>query len=278
MQHFFRLCSIWMMVLLMPNLISACQPIQPGAARAATNIVIEVTADGLQVPAELPAGIVTVTYKNSTDAPASPSLGWLVAGRTVAEFEAALLADDFPAILAIAVPLGGPQLAPGASEAITYDLQAGEILVVNFPNEGPPQMATSIAKPSGPASVAPAAEIQAELADFNFILPDEIPAGGHLWQISNVGKQWHHLIVLKLNAGTTIDDVLAMALAAEEPAGPPPFTEVAYYGDMGSNTTAWVTLDIPAGEYYVVCFMPNTDEAAMTPHLAHGMVRTLRVR
>jgi hypothetical protein len=52
---------------------------------------------------------------------------------------------------------------------------------------------------------------------------------------------------------------------------------VAFFGDMSAGTTAWVTLDIPAGEYTVVCFLPNTDDEEMAPHLAHGMVRTLVV-
>jgi hypothetical protein len=261
--------------LLLASLTSACQPIPSMAEADTTPIIIEITGAGLTIPAELPAGVVTITYKNSSDGPAEPSLGWLQAGRTFTEFEQAMQTDDFPAILEMAVPLGGPQLAPGESEQITYALKAGDMLVVNFPVEAPPQIATTRAQERGQTIVAPVTAIKAELADFSFTIPDEMPAGAQMWQIRNVGEQWHHLLVLKLNEGATIADVLA--LTEEAPEGPLPFEEVAFYGDMGAGTTAWVTLDLPAGAYYVVCLMPNTQEEAMTPHLAHGMIRSLLV-
>jgi hypothetical protein len=271
--HHLFLCVV---VTLLASLVACGQaPSQAGQSAA---ITIEVTDTGLKVPAEVPSGIVNVIYKNSTATPASPTVGWLNEGRTVAEFEQALQGEDFPAILEMANTPGGVELEPGASAQVTYDLTAAELLVVNFPDNGPPQMATTLVKPEDNRMASPKAEIKAEMTDFSFVMPDEIPAGPRLWEIKNTGQQWHHLIVVKLNEGTTIEEVIALAASEEEPEGPPPYKQVAYYGDMSGGTTAWATLDIPAGEYYAICFMPNIATQDMASHAAHGMVRKLVVK
>lgn len=261
---------------LLAGLFVACQSAPPQAARSLPEVVIEVAADGLKVPAEMPAGIVAVTYRNSTDAPASPGLGWLKPGHTIAEFEQALGNDDFPAIIGMANTPGSASLQPGESERQTYDVPEGEVLVVNFPDNAPPQMETSVATGRSAAS-APTAAVKATLSEFSFTLPSEIPAGAQLWEISNTGEQWHHLVVLKLNEGTTIEELIAMSNSQQEPEGPPPFEEVAYFGEISGGTTAWVTLDIPAGDYHAVCFLPNTADEQMRSHLSHGMLRAIKV-
>lgn len=83
-------------------LLSACQPVQPLAEPAATSpqpVVIEMTADGLKAPDEIPSGIVTITFKNSSDKPDSLVLGWMVEGNSFADFEKAAQAGDFITII-----------------------------------------------------------------------------------------------------------------------------------------------------------------------------------
>jgi hypothetical protein len=114
--------------------------------------------------------------------------------------------------------------------------------------------------------------------DFSFAMPDKIATGPQVWQIENAGEQWHEMPILKLNEGVTIDDVLAMMAESGPggPEGPPPFEIVAFWSPMGAGEKAWVTWDLPPGEYTVICFLPDL-AGDMSPHVAHGMVRTLVV-
>lgn len=256
--------------------LTACQPIEAMEETTTQSIVVEITADGLTVPDEMPSGIVTVTFKNNSDMAASPGFAWMHEGSTVADFEKAVQDEDFLAILATSSMLNTVELAPGDSKEGIYDLKAGEVIVANFPDDGPPQLKTS--KATTPSTMAaPVADYSIEVADFTFVMPDEITAGEHLWEIRNTGKQHHEIIIVKLNEGIALEELIKLA-SAEEPPQDPPYEEIAFGGFLGSDITSWVTLDIPAGEYTVICFLPNTDAEDMSPHLAHGMVRTLVVK
>lgn len=259
-------------------LMVACTPIVAPPSATLPGVTIEVTADGLQVPAAIPSGLVTITYKNSTDAPTYPRVGWLKEGRTVAEFEQALLAGDLAAIMEMTIAPGAVDLAPGEAKETIITLPAGEILFVNIPDDGGSPQIKPVTTTPGTGEVAtPVAEFTAELGDFSFTMPDEIPAGAHRWEIRNRGQQWHELSILKLSEGATIDDILAMLVAGEEAEGTL-YEEVAFFGDISPGLTSWATLDLPAGEYTVVCLLPDVTDSELTPHTAHGQVHTLVVK
>jgi hypothetical protein len=263
-------------------LLSACQPIQPLAEPAATSpqpIVIELTADGLKVPEEMPSGIVTVTYKNSSDKPALLGLGWMVEGSTLADLEKAMQENDFRTFYKILIPAGeANNLAPGERREVTSYIKAGEIDAAYNPMDGNPIVFKKIKATTASTMAAPTADYKVELADFAFIMPDEIAAGKHLWEVKNTGKQIHTVGILKLNEGVTLEDVIKLMSSQEPPSGPPPFEEIPFDVFIGGGATTWVTSDIPAGEYTVICGLPNTDDEKMAPHAAMGMVRKLVVK
>jgi hypothetical protein len=129
----------------------------------------------------------------------------------------------------------------------------------------------------------PQADVTVELADFAFIMPDEIKAGKQLWQYKNTGKQWHMIFGVTPVEGTTMADVMAALMQEGEPSGPPPFE---FAEDMGippisAGERVWVEHDIQVGTYLMACPLP--DVAAMMEgkepmsHLHHGMHRILTV-
>jgi hypothetical protein len=259
-------------------LLVACTPIVAPTSAPIPGVTIEVTADGLQLPAAIPAGLVTITYKNSTDAPTYPRVGWLTEGKTVAEFEEAVLAEDLPALVAMTITPGAVDLAPGEVKETIVRLPAGEILLVNIPGDGSaPQIQPVTTAPGAGEAAAPVGEFTADLNDFSFTLPDEIPAGAHRWEIRNSGQQWHEFSILKLSEGATIDDILAVLAAGEDAEGTL-FEEVAFFGDVSPGITSWATIDLPAGEYTVVCLLPDVSDGELAPHAAHGQVQTLVVK
>ena len=110
-------------------------------------------------------------------------------------------------------------------------------------------------------------------------LPDEIAAGPQLWQIENLGKQWHEMIIVQLNEGVSVDDVMTMLMEAgpEGPQDEPPFQDFGGWSPISEGNRAWGTFDLPPGEYTVICFLPDV-MADMAPHVAKGMIRQLVVK
>jgi hypothetical protein len=278
----------------------ACQPVQTATPAAATSeataevtaeataevtaevtteaatdeatVTVNLSAAGIDMPAEIPSGIVTFVYELAADAPGLPEFARLNDGVTVDQVMEAMQADPMAA-LALVTQIGNSDTT--VDSRVTYELQAGEYVGLLFPENGAPLTTTFIAgAPSG--AVAPEAAVTAQLADFAFILPDEIAAGPQTWLVENTGAQWHEMLVIKPQEGVSVDDLLA-TLAAEEQSGPPPFEWVAGVWPIGAGQRAWVTWDLAPGEYTVICFLPDM-AGDMAPHAAHGMVRTLIVK
>lgn len=266
-----------MLIGMLAAMLTACTPAAtpapatPAAVEIPT-VTVEVTANGIAVPAEVPSGIVAFAVQNNSGSQGSPEIVRLNDGVTVDQLNEALASGDDMAALALVSLQGAPSAS--VDNKVTYNLAAGTYVAALFPENGPP-MVQPFTSGAASGAAAPSADVSAQLVDFQFIIPDEIKAGPQVWQIENNGEQWHEMGILKFNEGATMDDLMAM-LQSEEASGPPPFQDVAFWSPMAPGQTAWVTWDLPAGEYTVVCFLPDLAGDG-TPHLAHGMVRTLTV-
>ena len=232
-------------------------------------IAVEMGDAGPSIAAEVPSGVVAF---NLSAAPGA-LLARLNEGVTLEQLNEGLSQPDPTAAVALVSLLGGASNTTDGQ--LIVDLQAGQHVLVNFPEDGPPSAVPFTAgEPSG--ATAPVADVTVDLVDFNFAIPAEIEAGPQVWQISNKGQQWHEMAIVKLSEGATVADVVAMLQSEEEPAGPPPFEEVAFWSPNSPGKTGYATWDLPAGEYTVICFLPDL-AGDMTSHAAHGMVATLTV-
>lgn len=291
MHHRSALAAVSLVMTLL--LLAACQPIQPMSATEAAEatatpaaaeavgelpeLTIELSADGIVVPAEVMAGPTIVTLVNSAGttgedgSPIMPEVGRFVEGATL---------DQLMGLLAEADVNPGPALElvklygfPFAGDGrIVWDLQPGNHIALT--TIGEPAMA-EFTVVEGEAAAPPAADVQVQLADFVFALPDEVAAGPQTWELTNVGKQWHELVIVKLAEGATVDDLLAFFQTAG-PEDVPPMELIAGYAPFGEGNRVWIDLDLAPGEYTVLCFLPDV-LGDMSPHAAHGMVRTLVV-
>lgn len=232
-------------------------------------VVVEMSDTGPSITGEVPSGVVAFNL--------SAMPGGLVArlneGVTLEQFNEGLAQPDPTAAISLVSLLGGATNTTDGK--LIIDLQAGQHVLINFSEDGPP---SAVPFTTGEASgaTAPTADVTVDLVDFNFAIPAEIEAGPKVWQISNKGQQWHEMAIVKLNEGATIDDVLAMLQSEEESAGPPPFEDVAFWSPNSPGETGYVTWDLPAGEYTVICFLPDL-AGDMSAHAAHGMVANLTV-
>ncbi len=233
-------------------------------------ITVTLGDDGLGVPADTPSGVVAIDQSAAPDA----FIARLNDGVTTEQLTEALASaqEDPTAALALLSLLGGASNTTDGH--LIVDLKPGPYAVVNFGETGP-QIATFTAgEPSG--ATAPTPDVTVDLVDFNFAIPAEISAGPKVWQINNKGQQWHEMAIVKLSEGATVDDVLAMLASGEETDGPPPFEDVAFWLPNSPGETGYVTWDLPAGEYTVLCFLPDLT-SDFSPHAAHGMVAQLTV-
>jgi len=232
-------------------------------------IVVEMSDAGPSIAAEVPSGVVAI---NLSAAPGA-MLARLNEGVTLEQLNEGLSQPDPAAAVSLVSLLGGASHTTDGK--LIVDLQPGQHVLVNFPEDGPPSAVPFTAGEASGAT-APTADVTVDLVDFNFAIPAEITTGPKVWQISNKGQQWHEMGIVKLNEGATIDDVLAMVQSEEESSGPPPFEDVAFWSPNSPGETGYVTWDLPAGEYTVICFLPDL-AGDMSPHAAHGMVANLTV-
>ena len=156
-----------------------------------------------------------------------------------------------------------------ASVLTVLGLVAGSVAVANVATT-----TKSVRETASPVYAATAAKpnvVRISGEDFKFDAPDVIPAGMTEFRFTNKGPSLHHLAILKLNDGKTIDDLRA-ALANP---GPPP-SWVKEYGGANApvpGEESNVTLNLAPGNYALICFV----DIGGPPHFAKGMVRPLRV-
>lgn len=268
-----------------------CQPLQPAASAPADaaapaadssgalpELTIAVTADGIQVPAEVPAGPTRINLVNETGAmspeggPLLPDVGRLADGATLEELMAVL-----PSAMQNPMPMlelfksYGTAIAPTAQ--LIWDLQPGHH-VATVLAEAP--MVQPFIVTDADAGGEVVADVAVTLQDFAFVMADSIAAGPQLWEITNAGTQWHELVVITKPAEMTVEEVLAALPAEGPPVGPMPFEINWGYVVLAEGNRVWAEVDLAPGEYTVICFLPDL-HGDMAPHAAHGMVRTLTV-
>ena len=102
--------------------------------------------------------------------------------------------------------------------------------------------------------------------------PDSLPAGWTTLRLSNESKEPHHMQLIQLPEGMTMDDLFA---AFAQPGPPPPglkFSGGAVALFPGGSGLA--TVNLAPGNYVMACFIPDENGA---PHAAGGMVKPLTV-
>jgi hypothetical protein len=125
--------------------------------------------------------------------------------------------------------------------------------------------------PEAAAPVPPNA-VSFTAMDFSFDGPSEIPAGQTNVTLVSSGKELHHLTIVKLADGKTVDSLKA-ALANP---GPPP-AWVTFVGGPNApapGATSNAIVNFEPGNYVLLCFVDTPDHK---PHFLKGMMRPLTV-
>ncbi|HXF68661.1 MAG TPA: hypothetical protein VNK89_02545 [Thermoflexus sp.] len=109
--------------------------------------------------------------------------------------------------------------------------------------------------------------------DYAFDAPAQVNAGLISVRLENDGQELHHAQLARLQDGKTMDDLQA-AFAQGEQAAIALLEFVGGPSVLDPGKSQEVVLDLKAGNYVILCFVPSADGV---PHLAKGMVRPLQV-
>lgn len=283
------------MLLSVGLLAAGCAPVAPAnqgsvpaveqsaaAAAAARFTAAEYSFEG---PATLPGGWAQIELVNAGQQPHDLTLVKLGEGKTLDDVMAWLGSPEG----GLAIPewvtmMGGVSAAPGESSTYWIDLTPGDYAYLSFSSdaEGVPDIAkgmlAALTVTSEESAVQPpAADIQIELVDFSFTMPDTLPSGETMFHFSNHGVEPHEMIVFRMADGAGVKEFMEAAMAEVQPEGEPPFQMVGVLPPVAAGAEAYVAMDLEPGSYVVSCFLPSpANEHA--PHMALGMVRQVTVQ
>ena len=298
----------WLSVLLVSLLLAACQPVQPAMSPTAEatveataspmpeatmpEVTIEVNDTEFSIPADFPGGIVAVTVKNNSSKNLEFSFVRVHEGSSVDEIMT--LSKNFsdnvvPLSQMVSFMYSFTLLEAGGSGHAIIDFKTGTFIVdaveraEEEPLPGTPHIFGTFEATTIVGTVEPTADVRVELDDFAYVMPDEIPAGEHLWEFTNIGQQWHMIFFVQPVGDASVQDVLTALMAEGEPAGPPPFEFIPFVGvpPISPGERVWVKASMEPGTYVGACPLPDMAAimagGAPMSHLAEGMHRVLTV-
>ena len=253
-----------------------------------------------KAPYRAPAGSMTITaWDYAFDAPDTAVAGFteitlvnkgpelhhvqlikLGAGKTLSDVFAALQAGGPPP--AWVTDVGGPNTpAPGATAVASVELEPGRHAVLCFiPSpDGKPHVMKGMAReivvvpaPRKGARPASGAVTTMTLSDYDFTLSEPLRAGKQQIRVRNVATQSHEVLLVKLEAGRTIADIVQWV---EKPQGPPPGLPLGGTTGIASGGENIVSVNLEPGDYALLCFIPDAKDGRM--HLLHGMMKQVTV-
>jgi hypothetical protein len=129
--------------------------------------------------------------------------------------------------------------------------------------------------PAEPTSqTASLPEISIDAADYSYSAPESLGSGWVRVKLTNSGVEPHHVQFLRLNDGVRLEQFQEALKQGEGPA----LALVQQMGGVGAIApagSAQAILNLPAGEYVILCFIPSPSDHL--PHLAKGMVDTIKI-
>lgn len=252
------------------------------AQAAMPTLTAKVTQQGVTLRGTrgLHAGRVQLVVRGIGDS--SISLGSLKRGYSPAAFRRDLVAgfvkNKAAAIRRIysrADTIGG--LAPGATGTIVFP-HPGRYFVFIFGDRGPSKL-TLFNVGARQRTSTPSVDGRIVAADGpGWTGSSHLPAKGTLL-FKNAASYpvLHFMDLQRVQEGTTVDEVLA-TFQGPQTQGPPPW---ALPGSLNADVISphrsmTVDYDLPAGQYMVVCFMPDPDMGGM-PHAFMGMIKMIHL-
>lgn len=240
-------------------------------------ITVTISDSGVDIPDTIAPGIESFDFVNGGSMPHSLAIVRINDGVTLDQVFAAgqQAASGGPAaqvaFYALVAPNGGADtLDPGASQSVVLNLTAGPYIAVDYDHVTDGVVKPFMVAGDPTTAAAPTADVQVGEHEFAFDLPATVNAGVNVFQVTNTGTQVHMMVLVRLDPGYTVQDVIAHVM---DPGPPPAWVHpVPGMVDLAPGVTAWTTLTLDPGVYVALCF--DLDPATMMPHVALGMIGT----
>ena len=240
------------------------------------------------VPSTLKAGAVEITLDNATGKqPHDFQLVKLTGGHTIDEIVKTTNDENSPLETWLDEVNGVGTAGPTQSRSATVELTEGTwgyFCTESTDQDNGPSIAHAQHGMSGSFEVKgdsgadlPTAAASVVTTEYKFA-PTGLKAGENTVEFRNDGAMLHHVLVAPIAAGKTLEDVKTAFASEGEPQGPPPvdFEKLVGTAVLGPNQALVTTMNLPAGDYAMFCFMPDKGTAG-PPHLAKGMLQELKV-
>ncbi|MGH7628123.1 MAG: hypothetical protein ACREOF_01790 [Gemmatimonadales bacterium] len=255
------------------------------AAAAPTLVTLTATDYAFEAPDTIVAGFTTFQLVNNGDQFHMAHLIKLEGGRTLDDFLVAYN-EAFRTIgprPTWATRLGGPGVAdPRGRSNATHYLEPGSyawVCLMNVPDGIPHVVKAGMAKPfavrarnrGAAPQTAPEASVVIRMVDYAFSISAPLTAGRHMIRVENAGAEPHEVSLLKLAPGKTMQDLEAWV---QNPQGPPPANSVGGVSSLAANTEAYFEVDLPSGDYVLLCLVTAPDGR---PHTEHGMIQHIHI-
>jgi hypothetical protein len=276
-------------VLAIATALAGCNSDQPddpvkrgtGSAEATPlGVTIKASDFAFEAPDKITAGTVTLLLENHGKELHQIQLVRLEDGKTVGDLAKAM--KNHGALPSWIKWVGGPNgTAPGQRSNATSVLEPGQYAYVCLiPSaDGKLHVAKGMVRPfqvtatsSTSAAELPAADVTIKLVDYDFEPSQPLTPGRHTILVENAGPQPHELVLIRLAPGKKVED---FARWAESMKGPPPAEPVGGVGILEKAGQGMFTVDLTAGDYGFICFVPDKKDAKY--HFAHGMMKNFKV-
>lgn len=245
------------------------------AQRLPTVVTVVARDYGYELPKSIPAGVTTIRLVNQGKELHHMQIVRLDQGKSAADFFAEMTHEG--PLPAWAVPVGGPNAAePGATVSETQQLAPGNYAVMcMIPGaDGKPHFTRGmtgsfeVTKSTAPAATEPAADLVVSLVDYNFSVAGDIKPGSHTLRVENKGTQPHEAVLVRLESGKTLGDLLNWVEHPDQ--GPPPAHFIGGLVGLAPGDHAFFGANFTPGIYGWLCFLPDVKDGK--PHLMHGMM------
>lgn len=233
-------------------------------------------------------GLIRLQLNNTGKEAHHAQFARLNEGVTLQQFQAGLQKGEAAVFPLITFQGGPPAVEPAKQAEAVVDLPVGQYVLLCFiPSpDGVPHLAKGMVKQltvtAAPAKQPDKLAVKGtvDLVDFHFSgLPGNVTAGKTTLAVVNKGKEPHEMALLKPKGipAAQLLQVLSAPPGSAPPPGPPPFEWAGGYQAIMPGATGWATLDLAAGEYALICFVPSPANQGK-PHFALGMFHPFSVK
>ena len=268
-------------VIVMAGLASAgCNRKPVAESKPAASGVVTIVAHeyGYDLPSVVPAGVTTIEVINRGQELHHMQIARLEDGHTLGDLVKSLEQKTIPTWI---LPLGGPNgVEPGQSGTTIQTLTPGHYAVLCFipGHDGVPHFmkgmtgSFDVVASAVTATEEPKADATFNLADYSFGTPT-IAAGPRTIRVENTASQPHELVLVRLENGKSVGDMLNWFMAGEK--GPAPGHFATGVVGLAPGQHTFFTHTFNAGTYGLLCFVGDVKDGK--PHVMHGMMAQFSV-